>query len=118
MAGQPVRISLSSSPQLSSMAAPSGWITCVEIVSLGKVARSTSSTRQPLRASSMAVGEPAQRAPTTIASKFLGIAILQRGVAARNVAPRASLGRTRPAGNALFRRGKQCDDRAWIGCRR
>ena len=40
----------------------------VETVSLGNVARSTSSTRWPLRASSIAVGDPAQRAPTTIAS--------------------------------------------------
>ena len=37
-------------------------------MSLGNVARSTTSTRYPFRASSIAVGEPAQRAPTTIAS--------------------------------------------------
>jgi hypothetical protein len=41
---------------------------CVEIVSLGNVALSTNNTRYPLRASSMAVGEPAHRAPTMIAS--------------------------------------------------
>ena len=40
----------------------------VETVSLGKVARSTTSTRWPFRASSIAVGEPAHRAPTTITS--------------------------------------------------
>ena len=40
----------------------------VEIVSLGKVALSTSSTLNPCRASSMAVGEPAHRAPTMMAS--------------------------------------------------
>ena len=40
----------------------------VDSVSLGSSARSTSSTRWPARASSIAVGEPAQRAPTTIAS--------------------------------------------------
>jgi hypothetical protein len=41
---------------------------CVEIVSLGKVALSTSITLNPCRARSMAVGEPAHRAPTTMAS--------------------------------------------------
>jgi hypothetical protein len=41
---------------------------CVEIVSLGKVALSTSSTLNPCRARSMAVGEPAHRAPTMMAS--------------------------------------------------
>ena len=43
----------------------------VDTVSLGNVARSTTRTRYPFRASSMAVGEPAQRAPTTIASNDL-----------------------------------------------
>src|SRR4029078_9268011 len=43
----------------------------VEIVSLGNVARSTSRTRYPFRASSIAVGEPAQREPTTITSLVL-----------------------------------------------
>src|SRR5258708_40036297 len=38
------------------------------MISLGKVSRSTSRTLCPWRASSIAVGEPAQRAPTTIAS--------------------------------------------------
>jgi hypothetical protein len=41
---------------------------CVEIVSLGKVALSTSSTLNPCRARSIEVGEPAHRAPTMIAS--------------------------------------------------
>jgi hypothetical protein len=41
---------------------------CVEIVSLGKVALSTSSTLNPRRASNMAVGDPAHRAPTMMAS--------------------------------------------------
>ena len=49
-----------------SAATPGGCTTCVESVSLGNVARSTRSTRWPWRASSMAVGEPAQRAPMTI----------------------------------------------------
>ena len=46
----------------------------VDTVSLGKVARSTTRTRYPFRASNIAVGEPAQRAPTTIASNALVIA--------------------------------------------
>src|SRR4029453_18490869 len=47
---------------------------CVEIVSLGKVALSTRRTLYPFLASSMAVGEPAHRAPTTMTSKLcLGI---------------------------------------------
>jgi hypothetical protein len=41
---------------------------CVEIVSLGKVALSTSSTLNPPRARSIAAGDPAQRAPMMIAS--------------------------------------------------
>jgi hypothetical protein len=41
---------------------------CVEIVSLGKVSLSTSKTLNPLRARSMAVDAPAQRAPTMTAS--------------------------------------------------
>ncbi len=38
------------------------------MVSHGKVARSTRSTRKPWRASSIASGEPATRAPTMIVS--------------------------------------------------
>src|SRR5215210_841899 len=55
-------------PQHSSAATAGGWARCVDIVSLGKLALSTSRTRWPLCASSIAVGEPPQRAPTTIAS--------------------------------------------------
>src|SRR5438046_8306373 len=43
----------------------------VDAVSLGNVDRSTSSTRWPARASSIAVGDPAHRAPITIASKLM-----------------------------------------------
>jgi hypothetical protein len=42
----------------------------VEPVSLGKRARSTRQTSTPERASSVASGEPAQRAPTMITSKL------------------------------------------------
>src|SRR5688572_15769078 len=48
---------------------------CVEIVSLGKVALSTSRTLNPRRASSMAVGEPAQRAPMTMASYIVNLRV-------------------------------------------
>src|SRR5262245_41278388 len=41
---------------------------CVEIVSLGQEALSTSSTLNPCRARSIAVGEPAHRAPTMMVS--------------------------------------------------
>src|SRR5688500_13318753 len=41
---------------------------CVETVSLGNIALSTTRTLWPCRARSIAVGDPAHRAPTTIAS--------------------------------------------------
>ena len=41
---------------------------CVDTVSLGNVARSTTSVRYPLRASNIATGDPAHRAPTTMTS--------------------------------------------------
>jgi hypothetical protein len=68
MGGQPVATTSSSSPQLRRAATPGAWIRWVETVSLGNVARSTTRTRYPRRASSIATGEPAQRAPTTMAS--------------------------------------------------
>jgi hypothetical protein len=40
----------------------------VDTVSLGKCARSTTRVLYPRRARSIAVGDPAQRAPTTMAS--------------------------------------------------
>jgi hypothetical protein len=48
----------------------SAWVSkmCVERVSLGKLACSTSATFTPRRASSAASGDPEQRAPTTITS--------------------------------------------------
>src|SRR5688572_26707433 len=48
---------------------------CVEIVSLGKVALSTSRTLNPRRARSMAVGEPAHRAPMTMASYTVNLRV-------------------------------------------
>ena len=47
---------------------PAGWIVWPERTSRGNVARSTTRTRRPRRASSMAVGAPAQRLPMTMAS--------------------------------------------------
>ncbi len=66
--GHPVAVSRSISPHRARAAAPSGCTTCEETVSLGNVARSITSTRYPFRARSIAVGDPAQRAPTMIAS--------------------------------------------------
>jgi len=43
--GQPVAVTRSNSPQLRNFCTPGGWMHSVETVSLGKVARSTSSTR-------------------------------------------------------------------------
>jgi len=59
---------------------------CVEIESLGKVALSTSRTLHPPRARSMAVGEPAHRAPMTMASYIVNLRVdrhypTQEGVA-------------------------------------
>ena len=47
---------------------PCGQTMCVDVVSPGKLALSTSRTRYPLRARSIAVGAPAHRAPTMIGS--------------------------------------------------
>ena len=66
--GQFVASSRSRMPHRASAATAGGWTRCVDIVSLGKVALSTSSTLYPRRASNIAVGDPPQRAPTTIAS--------------------------------------------------
>ena len=54
---------------------PAGWMVWPERTSLGKVARSTTSTRRPGRASSMAVGAPAQRLPMTMASYMVGSSV-------------------------------------------
>ena len=45
MGGQPVALTVSSSPHRASAATPGAWITCVDSVSLGNDARSTTSTR-------------------------------------------------------------------------
>ena len=68
MGGQPVASSRSSRPHRSSAATAGGCRRCVDIVSLGNVALSTSRTRRPARARSIARGDPAQRDPTTITS--------------------------------------------------
>jgi len=66
--GQPVATTRSRRPHSCSRATPCGMTTWVETVSLGKRTRSTSRTRNPRRASSIAVGDPAHRAPTTMTS--------------------------------------------------
>src|SRR5262245_111789 len=73
MGGHPVVVRRSRRPHLDSAAAPSGCTRWVDTVSLGKVARSTTRTRYPFRASNIAVGEPAQRAPMTMTSNGLVI---------------------------------------------
>jgi hypothetical protein len=60
--------SSSKMPSSLSLATPLGQIPCVEIVVLGKWSRSTTRTSQSRFARPMASDEPAQRAPTTIAS--------------------------------------------------
>ena len=77
MGGTPVLASRWRRPQRARTSAPCGHRMCVEIVSLGKVALSTSNTLNPRRASSMAVGEPAHRAPTMIAS-YIGTSARDR----------------------------------------
>jgi hypothetical protein len=66
--GAPVAASVPRRPHRARISAPWGQRMCVEMVSLGKVALSTSSTLNPCRARSMAVGEPAHRAPTMMTS--------------------------------------------------
>src|SRR3954470_5806434 len=57
-----------SAPSVCSSATPPGHNRCVEIVSAGKLTRSSATTRRPARANAIAVAEPAQRAPTITAS--------------------------------------------------
>ena len=66
--GEPVARTRSSRPHRASRAVPAAWMVWPDRTSLGNVARSTTSTRRPRRARSMAVGAPAQRLPMTMAS--------------------------------------------------
>jgi hypothetical protein len=68
IAGHPLAITASSTPHRRSAATPGEWIRWDDMVSLGKVALSTITTRRPALASNIAVGAPAQRAPTTMTS--------------------------------------------------
>src|SRR3954451_11962292 len=91
MHSAPVARTRSRTPSRASRLIPGAWKTCVESVSRGKVARSTTATRTPCRASSAASGDPAQRAPTTITSKFSAIYTpLLRSIESRRI-PDASL---------------------------
>jgi pimeloyl-ACP methyl ester carboxylesterase len=67
--GQPVARTSPSTPHDSSLATPSGLIISPESVSAPLSWRSTTRTRSPARASSIAVTAPAQRAPTITTSK-------------------------------------------------
>ena len=66
--GTPVARTRSSRPHRARRATPAGWMVWPDRTSLGNEARSTTRTRRPRRASSMAVGAPAQRLPMTMAS--------------------------------------------------
>jgi hypothetical protein len=68
MAGAPLSRTASSSRQRRSCTTPLRAIECVDTVSLGKDAWSTTTTSCPSRASSMAVADPATRPPTTTTS--------------------------------------------------
>ena len=76
--GAPEAATRSNRPHCRSSAIAGTCSRCVDSTSLGNVARSSSSTRCPWRARSMAVGEPATRAPTTIASKSMGSTVHRR----------------------------------------
>ena len=71
--GAPVARNSLSTPSRSRKASAADWKTCVESVSRGNVACSTSATDSPARASSVASGEPAHRPPTTTTSNSLPI---------------------------------------------
>ena len=66
--GAPVASTSPRTPRRSRLRSASDQRRCVERVSLGKVAASSSRTRQPRAASPSAVAAPATRAPTMIAS--------------------------------------------------
>ena len=68
MRGAPSASTRSSAPSRSNSATPPANSRCVESVSDGKWVESTATTRRPARASAIAAADPAQRAPTTIAS--------------------------------------------------
>jgi hypothetical protein len=68
MAGAPLSRTVSSSPQRRSWTTPVRAIECVEMVSLGKDAWSTTTTSRPRRASTRAVAAPATRLPTITTS--------------------------------------------------
>jgi hypothetical protein len=68
IAGAPLSRTASSRPQRRSWTTPLRAIECVDTVSLGNDAWSTTTTSWPRRASSMAVADPATRPPTTTTS--------------------------------------------------
>src|SRR4051812_18713128 len=91
MQSAPVARTRSRTPSRESRLIAGAWKICVDSVSRGNVARSTTATRTPCRASSAASGDPAQRAPTTITSKFSAIYTpLLRSIESRRI-PDASL---------------------------
>src|SRR5215813_8506856 len=74
----------SSRPQRASRATPGSCTWWVDRVSLGNVARSTMSTFRSRRASSIAVGAPATRAPTMITSYITASSLVVHEEGARS----------------------------------
>jgi hypothetical protein len=73
MTGAPVASTAFSTPSRLRNASAGAWKVCVDSVSRGNLACSTSATDSPPRASSAASGEPAHRPPTTTTSNSLPI---------------------------------------------
>jgi hypothetical protein len=71
--GAPSEQMPSRSPHRFARASPACQMKCVDTVSLGNLALSTTSTRYPRRASSIARVDPAQRAPTMMTSNIRDI---------------------------------------------
>src|SRR3954447_17303780 len=80
MDGVPAAVISSSRPQRSSCNTPARISAWVESVSRPGWTRSSSSTRSPARAISIAVAEPAHRAPTTTASySYMALPLVAAG---------------------------------------
>src|SRR6185437_6378714 len=82
--GVPAASTASSTPHLASRATPGSCTWWVDRVSLGNVARSTTSTFRPRRASSIAVEAPATRAPTMITSYITASSLVVQEEGARS----------------------------------
>ena len=86
--GAPDRRIRGSAPSRCISATEDGKFRCVESVSDGNGERSTASTLRPALASAIAAAEPAQRAPTTTASKRSRAVVMRHGATYAACAPR------------------------------